>query len=257
MAPLDFEILSKLMRYVFTFLGALIVWRTFSWLRKDRRENHKRLKALPDAGSIGLLTVLRGSSELKEGSVIPVPSEGVLGFVRTCDIVVPVTDVVAQHLDFTFHNGKGLYIYPRRGCPAAVDGIPLESRADSRRYPMHHGSVLQVGEALLQLGVFAGLDVKHADGAWEDAPADDTADMPPQPPYPQYAPPQGDYPQDMPPQPPYQPFPPQQTPPYPQPPYQQPPYPQQPYPQPPYPQQPYQPPYPPMSMPERRPDDEA
>ena len=136
MIPLDFEILSKLMRYVFTFLGVVIVLRSFGWLRKDRRATARRIKALPDAGTIGVLTVLQGSSELKEGDTIPVPPEGVLGFVRTCDIVVPVTDVVAQHLDFAFRNGKGLYIYPRRGCPVAVDGVTINSRADSRRSPV-------------------------------------------------------------------------------------------------------------------------
>ena len=182
MAPLDFEILSKLMSYVFTFLGVVIVLRSFRWLRKDQKATAKRLKHLPDAGTIGLLTVLRGSSELPEGETIPVPVQGVLGFVRTCDIVVPVTDVVAQHLDFTFRDGKGLFIYPRRGCPAAVDGVTIDSRADSRRYPMRHGSVLQVGEALLQLGVFAGLNVRETTGVWEEAlPEATPAPMPPEP----------------------------------------------------------------------------
>lgn len=173
MASLDFMILSKLMSYVFTFLGVMIVWRTFAWLRKDRRQTHKRLKALPDAGTIGILTVLQGSEELEAGTILPVPFEGVLGFVRTCDVVVPVDDVVSQHLDFTFRNGKGLYIYPRRGCPVAVDGVTLDSRTDSRRYPMQHGSILCVGEAVLQLGVFAGLDVEHFNGVWQSTPAQD------------------------------------------------------------------------------------
>lgn len=173
MASLDFMILSKLMSYVFAFLGVMIVWRTFSWLRKDRRQTHKRLKALPDAGTIGVLTVLQGSEELPEGTILPVPFEGVLGFVRTCDIVVPVDDVVSQHLDFTFRNGKGLFIYPRRGCPVSVDGVTLDSRSDSRRYPMQHGSILCVGEAVLQLGVFAGLDVEHFNGVWQSQPAPD------------------------------------------------------------------------------------
>lgn len=180
MAPLDYEILSKLMSGVFTLLGVMIVWRTFSWLRKDRRLTHQRLKALPDAGTIGILTVLQGSSELEEGTMIPVPWEGVLGFVRSCDVVVPVDDVVAQHLDFTFRNGKGLYIYPRRGCPVAVDGVTLDSRADSHRYPMQHGSILCVGEAVLQLGVFAGLDVEQFHGAWQpqETPPPVEEDMP-------------------------------------------------------------------------------
>lgn len=198
MAPLDFEILSKLMRYVFTFLGALIVWRTYAWLRKDRRATHRRLKALPDAGTIGVMTVLRGSSELQEGAVIPVPFEGVLGFVRTCDVVVPVTDVVAQHLDFTFRNGRGLLIYPRRGCPVSVDGVTISSRADSHRHPMRHGSILSVGEALLQLGVFAGLEVGQAAAEWvspamDAFPAAPDGDMPPEAP-------QGDAPLPYPPQ---------------------------------------------------------
>lgn len=211
MPSMDYEILSKLMRIVFMLLGVMIVWRTFAWLRKDRRETHKRLKELPDAGTIGILTVLQGSSELPEGAILPVPQEGVLGFVRTCDIVVPVTDVIAQHLDFTFRNGKGLYIYPRRGCPTAVDGVTLDSPADSRRYPMQHGSVLCVGEAVLQLGVFAGLDVKHYGGDMEpqelpqqEQPLPPEAVQPPcpphtdpylpyymQPPYPQTIPTEG------------------------------------------------------------------
>lgn len=180
MPSMDYEILSKLMRIVFMLLGVMIVWRTYSWLHKDRRETHRRLKELPDAGTIGIFTVLQGSSELPEGAIIPVPQEGVLGFVRTCDVVVPVTDVIAQHLDFTFRNGKGLYIYPRRGCPTAVDGVTLDSPADSRRYPMQHGSVLCVGEAVLQLGVFAGLDVKQYGSGWEpqEAPYPEAPEAP-------------------------------------------------------------------------------
>lgn len=178
MAPLDFEILSKLMRYVFTFLGLVIVWRSFAWLRKDRHATHKRLKALPDAGTIGLLTVLQGSTRLREGDTISVPPEGVLGFVRTCDVVIPVTDVVAQHLDFTFRNGKGLYVYPRRGCAVSVDGVLINNRASARRHPMRHGSILQVGEALLQLGVFAGLEVEQVDGVWNDQPPHSEEQMP-------------------------------------------------------------------------------
>jgi len=37
-----YEVLSLAMRYFFTFLGAMIVWRSFSWLRKDRRKKHRR-----------------------------------------------------------------------------------------------------------------------------------------------------------------------------------------------------------------------
>ena len=150
------------MRYFFTLIGVMIVWRSFAWLRKDRRLKHKRLKQLPDAGTIGILTVEQGSRQLQPGEIIPVPHEGVLGYLRTCDVVVPVDDVATMHLDFTFEDGKGLFIYPRRGCDAVVDGVTLTSRRISQRYPMQHGSVLEIGQAVLRLGVFAGLNVKDA-----------------------------------------------------------------------------------------------
>ena len=163
--PLDpkvYEVLALAMRYVFTLIGVMIVWRSFSWLRKDRRLKHRRLRQLPDAGTIGIFTVQAGSKHLKPGDVIPVPHEGVLGYLRTCDVVVPVDDVATLHLDFSFADGKGLYIYPRRGCEAKVDGVPLASRRDSQENPMQHGSILEFGQAVLQLGVFAGFDVKEA-----------------------------------------------------------------------------------------------
>ena len=150
------------MRYVFTFIGVMIVLRTFSWLRKDRRLKHKRLKQLPDAGTVGVLTVVTGNRQLREGMIIPVPHEGVLGYLRTCDVVVPVEDVATEHLDFTFIDGKGLYIFPRRGCEAVVDGFPIVSRRDGHAHPMQHGSTLEVGQAVLRLGVFAGLNVQEA-----------------------------------------------------------------------------------------------
>lgn len=215
MIPLDakvYEVLSLAMRYFFTFLGVLIVWRSFSWLSKDRRLKHRRLKQLPDAGTIGILTVEQGSKQLKPGEAIPVPHEGVLGYLRTCDVVVPVDDVATMHLDFSFVDGKGLYIFPRRGCEAVVDGMPLTTRRDSKAYPMQHGSTLEIGQAVLRLGVFAGLDVKEARPVPympEPEPISGSAYVPdmPQPLYPppQQWPQSGAYPPVNPPAPPYMP----------------------------------------------------
>ena len=184
-----YEVLSLAMRYVFTFLGVMIVWRAFSWLRKDRRLKHKRLRQLPDAGTIGVLAVEFGSRELPEGTILPVPHEGVMGFLRTCDIVVPVDGVANEHLDFTFTDGKGLYVCPRRGCPCTVDGVEIRTKRDSRRHPMQHSSLLTIGEATLRLGVFAGLDVQHYVPVAED--------LFPLEQYPEYA--SGPIPDDLPP----------------------------------------------------------
>ena len=188
--PLDakfYEVLAMAMRYFFTAMGVLIVWRSFSWLMKDRRLKHRRLHQLPDAGTIGNFTEMQGGRHLPEGAIIPVPHEGVLGAVRTCDVVVPVDDVATMHIDFTFQDGKGLFIRPRRGCEAVVDGVPIVNRRDSQSYPMQHGSVLEVGQSVLRLGVFAGLNVPEVAFTAPDAPDVPPEEMPPQ-----------TYPQDIP-----------------------------------------------------------
>ncbi|MBE5810952.1 MAG: hypothetical protein E7318_08480 [Clostridiales bacterium] len=237
MIPTDakvYEVLALAMRYFFTLMGVMIVWRAFSWLSKDRKLKHRRLKQLPDAGTIGILTVEAGSKQLKPGEVIPVPHEGVLGYLRTCDVVVPVDEVATMHLDFTFVDGKGLYIYPRRGCEAVVDGMLLANRRDSQRCPMQHGSTLEIGQAVLRLGVFAGLNVKEAQpmsfSPEDDYPIRETY-VPPTPP------------------PVYPPYPPQQS----YSPYQQAPY----QPQNPPVQPPYAPPFQPVNNPWQGGDDDA
>lgn len=154
-----YEVLALAMRYWFTALGVVIVCRSLLWLAKDQRRKRLRLKNLPDAGTIGILTVEAGSRELSPGVTLPVPYEGTLGYLRTCDVVVPVDDVANLHLDFTFVSGRGVLVCPRRGCTVTVDGVPVTNARDSREHPMRHGSLLTVGQAALRLGVFAGLDV--------------------------------------------------------------------------------------------------
>ena len=127
-------------------------------LRKDRRAKHRRLKQLPDAGMVGELVVLTGSEELPAGVALPLPREGVLGSLRTCDVTVPVTGVASRHLDFTFEDGLGLLIFPRTHATALVDGQEITSRTRSKDYPMHHGSRLTVGDAVLRLRLFVGLE---------------------------------------------------------------------------------------------------
>ena len=116
-----YEVLSLGMRYWFVLLGGLIVWRAVTWQLKERQARHQRLKQLPDAGLIGEMMVLRGSDELPEGTLIAMPYEGTLGFLRTSDVVVPVEGVAGQHLDFSFQPHVGLLIYPRRHRACAVD----------------------------------------------------------------------------------------------------------------------------------------
>ena len=221
-----YSIAALACRYWFAFLGVLIVWRSFSWLRKDRRLKHKRLKTLPDAGMIGELVVLQGSDELPEDSFLPVPREGVLGCLRTCDLAVPVDGVARQHLDFVFQDGHGLQVCPRHGLSCMVDGELISSRQAARAYPMRHGSLLSVGDAMLKLRLFAGLDAPYPAEFMPEESMDEPQLPPPGETMPGYPPYDGAptfYP-------PYPPYPPQEKP-YPSQPYwpapQEKPYPEQ------------------------------
>ena len=160
-----YEAVSLTARYLFAFLGVLIALRAFLWIWADRAEKHRRLRQLPDSGMIGEMVVLEGSDELSEGTSLSVPWEGVLGSVRSCDVVVPCPGVRRHHLHFSFETGIGLVISPDSGCEAEVDGEALTCRSDGHARPMTHGSFLRVGSALLRLRVFSGLDSRAGFGS--------------------------------------------------------------------------------------------
>ncbi len=153
-----FEVLSLAARYLFALLGVLIVLRAFLWLLSDRSETRSARRRMRDSGFIGELVVLSGSPALREGTVIPVPWEGCLGSVRSCDVAVPCPGVRRQHLWFSFESGAGLSIQPCSGCQVLVDQNPVDCRSWRASPPMGHGSFLQIGSALLRLRIFAGLD---------------------------------------------------------------------------------------------------
>ena len=155
-----FETLSLLARYWFTLLGVMIVLRTFRWLLKEHREKQRRLRSLPDAGMVGEFLVLQGGEHLEVNSVLPVSWEGTLGSIRSNDIPVPVPGVRRHHLDFHFEEGQGLIAEPRWRRVFGVDGREVSTPAQGRSLPMKNGSLLQVGEATLQLRIFVGLEVE-------------------------------------------------------------------------------------------------
>ena len=156
-SPEIYHVLSIASRWLFAFFALMLLLFAFAWHHADRRERRDRFRNLPGAGTVGELVVLSGSSELPPDTWFPVPREGVLGSLRSCDLVIPCPGVRSQHLDFSWQDGTGLLIRPRIGCDVLVDGVPVLRRGAFADVPLLHGSVLQVGTAVLRLQLFAAL----------------------------------------------------------------------------------------------------
>ena len=143
--------------WLFAFFALMLLLFAFAWHHTDRKERKDRFKNLPGAGTIGELVVLSGSNELPPDTWFPVPREGILGSLRSCDLVVPCPGVRSQHLDFSWQDGTGLLIRPRIGCEVLIDGVPVSRRGAYADTPLLHGSVLQIGSAVLRLQLFSAL----------------------------------------------------------------------------------------------------
>ena len=195
-----YEVLSLGMRYVFAFLGVMIVIRSYLWLLRERKERHRRDRTMPDAGMVGGLVVLQGSGRVEKGQTYQVPWEGTLGSGRNCDVILPAPDVRRTHLHMLFTPRHGILVEPVSGQTCVVDGEEVDCRSRGEDHPLRHGSILQIGSVVLRMQFFAGMDIAHkARFLEQDAPP------PPPPQIPMQMPPR------MPPQPLPPPMPPQET----------------------------------------------
>lgn len=152
-----YEIVALAARFWFLFLMALIVWRSYRWYARERRQRKKRLRLLPDAGYIGEFVVLQGADDLKEGEVLSVPFEGTLGFVRSNDLCVPVPGVATRHLWFSYDERRGLKLTALGRNDFSVDEKTIGE--EPKGLCMVHGSRLYIGECELRLRMFAGYEV--------------------------------------------------------------------------------------------------
>ena len=155
--PELYSTVSLVARWLFAFFALMLLLFAFSWHHSERKEQRERFRNLPGAGTVGELLVLSGSDELPQDTWFPVPREGILGSLRSCDLVSPCPGVRSQHLDFSWQDRTGLLVRPRLGCDIVVDGVLVDRREAADGVPLLHGSVLQVGSAVLRLQLFAAL----------------------------------------------------------------------------------------------------
>ena len=157
-----YEVIAQGARYWFLFLMSMIVWRCFRWLARDRKERRKRLRLLPDSGFVGEMAVQHGTEECPEGTVFPIPREGLLGNQRSCDLFIPTQGIAKKHLWFRYEYGKGILIKMYGRNRALLEGEVISRRNDP--IAMQHGQRLVVGAVELRLRMFAAFETTaHAD----------------------------------------------------------------------------------------------
>ncbi len=152
------SILYTVSRYLFPLLALSLVFVLLLYVLSESSNRRERTRGLPGSGTVGELIVLSGGRDLDANTWFPVPREGVLGSIRSCDLVIPCSGVKTKHLDFSWEDGQGLLIRPRTGCEALINGTLVTCRSDASSVPLTHGAVLQVGDAVLRLHLFAALD---------------------------------------------------------------------------------------------------
>ena len=157
-SPEVWNILYTVSRYLMPMFSFMLFVIALLYILSENRFRREKLSGLPGAGTVGELVVISGSHSLAVNTWYPVPREGVLGSIRSCDLFVPCAGVHAKHLDFSWEDGRGVIIHPRTGCEVLVDGVLVNCRSDAFSAPMVHGSILQIGSAVLRLHLFAALE---------------------------------------------------------------------------------------------------
>lgn len=157
-SPEIYQIISPAAHYLFAFFALMLLFFALLWLYDERRKHRNRFRSLPEAGNIGEMVVISGSDQLPADTWFPVPREGILGSLRSCDLVVPCPGVRARHLAFSWQDGTGLIVKPFAGCETFVDGISLITAGKAGMPVMVHGSCLQVGSAVLRLQLLSALE---------------------------------------------------------------------------------------------------
>lgn len=145
-----YELLAMLMRYIFVIIGIVILFRAYRWMRKDARAYQREMRTLPDAGLVGEIV------DMQTGESQPLPREGVIGSARDCDIRLKYPGVKRRHALFSFEEGKGVCFVPRHRGVLMADGQQVAGRCHAL-----HGTQLKMGDAVMRVRLFAGLDVPH------------------------------------------------------------------------------------------------
>ena len=145
-----YRVLSTVFSYVSAAIMVLIVLLSMRKYTADRSLWRRVRRNLPQAGSVGVLSVLSGGRRLSAGREIRVPYEGTMGSSHSCDVCIPARKVHMRSAFFWMEQ-DGLHMAALHRDGFLADDVPVEPGDEAI---LHDGAVLRVGDAKLVLRLY-------------------------------------------------------------------------------------------------------
>lgn len=154
-----YRVLSQLFGYMSAIVIVLVTLLSIRKYASDRALWRRVRKNLPQAGSVGVFSVLAGGRRLGAGEEIRVPYEGTMGSVSSCDVCIPVRKVHMRSAFFWMEK-DGLHMAALHRDGFLVDDVPVEPGDEAI---LRDGAVLRVGDAKLALRLYGSKQMRSMD----------------------------------------------------------------------------------------------
>lgn len=154
-----YRVLSQLFGYMSALVIALVMLLSIRKYMSDRALWRRVRKNLPQAGSVGVFSVLAGGRRLGTGREIRVPYEGTMGSSSSCDVCIPVRKVHMRSAFFWMEK-DGLHMAALHRDGFLVDDVPVEPGDEAI---LRDGAELCVGDARLKLKLYGSKRMRSMD----------------------------------------------------------------------------------------------
>ena len=145
-----YRALSQVFGYMSVLALSMVLLLSLRKYASDRALWRRVRKNLPQAGSVGLFSVIAGGRRLKEGREIRVPYEGTMGSSSSCDVCIPARKVHMRSAFFWVEE-DGLHMVALHRDGFLVDDVPVEPGDEAI---LRDGAILCVGDAQLVLRLY-------------------------------------------------------------------------------------------------------
>ena len=154
-----YRVLSQLFGYMSAAVIVLVALLSIRKYISDRALWRRVRKDLPQAGAVGVFSVLAGGRRLGAGREIRVPYEGTMGSLSSCDVCIPVRKVHMRSAFFWMEK-DGLHMAALHRDGFEVDDVPVEPGDEAI---LRDGAQLRVGDAVLKLKLYGSKRMRSLD----------------------------------------------------------------------------------------------